>query len=432
MHKADLHHSNPVLQRKLERIFALRRTCEKVNWDSQNYHGLLEYFGNPHLRLPPVIHVAGTNGKGSIVAMLRGVCEAAGMRVHAYTSPHLIHVNERIVLGGVEISDDSLEALIDEALAFIGERPLSFFEVITAVAFKVFAEVPADILLLEVGMGGALDCTSVIAAPLASVISRVSLDHTQFLGTRIEEIAAQKAGIMKAESPCVVGYQGSGVLGESVLDVMERHAQQTGTSLVMAKEVEAIEACFVSALSLNGVYQLYNLAVVLSVLECLKQQGIEISKDVVLQGLRACVWPGRLEILNDLWPSGVGKHDLWLDCGHNDSAGDVLAEQIRFWNESDERATYLIVGMLGSKDSSAFLKPLEPLLSGVYVVPVAQEIAAQNAQQIVDACTGLVPVCGCASAQDAVTVIMDDASRPVRILIAGSVYLAGSILQYIN
>ena len=215
MHKADLHHSNQSLQLKLEKIFQLRRTRSAVNWDREKYLDLLQHFGNPHAHLPPVIHVAGTNGKGSIIAMLRAVCEAAGMRVHCYTSPHLVQINERIVLAGKEIDDDLLESLIDEALGYIGDAPLSFFEVSTAIAFKAFSQVPADVLLLEVGMGGALDCTNVIEKSLVSVISRISMDHTQFLGDTIEEIAAQKSGIIKPGLPCIIGYQGGGEQGEN-------------------------------------------------------------------------------------------------------------------------------------------------------------------------------------------------------------------------
>jgi len=448
MHKADLHHSNKTLQSKLENIFQLRRTRIVVNWDQDNYLDLLQHFGNPHKHIPPVIHVAGTNGKGSIIAMLRGVCEAAGMRVHSYTSPHLMHVNERIVLAGQQIDDDRLESLIDEALAYIGDKPLSFFEVISAVAFKAFSETPADILLLEVGMGGRLDCTNVIEDPLVSVISRISMDHTMFLGDAIEEIAAQKAGIIKHGVPCVAGYQGGGEQGDAVLRMVQQKAQQAQVPLFVYGQnfsisydaQDAAQMCFSDAggssvypvPKLQGEHQLYNAAVVLEVLRLVKAQGIDVLDGAISEGLQNCQWPGRLQRIDEIWPGGAEEHEIWLDCGHNDSAGEALAAQLKRWNDVQPRPTFLIVGMLGSKDSKGFLRPLLNGVSGIYAVPISSDPTAQSAKDIQEACGALVNVQSQDSFKDAVEEIISAVECPARILIVGSVYLAGEVLRFIR
>ncbi len=447
MHKADLYHSNPALQEKLEKIFLLRRTKSAVNWDQENFLDLLQHFGNPHKRLPPVIHVAGTNGKGSIVAMLRAICEAAGMRVHAYTSPHLIHVNERIFLAGRQIDDDRLEALIDEAMDYIGDRPLSFFEVISAVAFKAFSETPADILLLEAGMGGRLDCTNIITAPLVSIISRVSMDHMQFLGQTIEEIAAQKAGIMKKGVPCIIGGQGAGEQGKAVIEVMQQHAQQTGTPLIIYGQDFSVstnqqndrqmifkDGCdggeHVYPLpSLLGEHQIQNAG---SVIAALRQaKGLDISDEAIPKGLQSCQWPGRLQRISDLWPGGAKNHEIWLDCGHNDSAGEALAVQIERWNKAEERPTFLVVGMLGSKDSKGFIEPLQSHIFETYVVPVSNDATSQTIEQFQKALGDGARIKQQESFVVAIQEIMDTAKIPVRVLIAGSIYLAGEVLQFV-
>ncbi len=451
MHKADLHHSNPSLQSKLERIFKLRRTRSVVNWDSENYLDLLDHFGNPHKNIPPVVHVAGTNGKGSIIAMMRSICEEAGLRVHVYTSPHLIHVNERIVLNGRQISDDRLESLIDTALAYVGDKPLSFFEIISAVAFKAFSEVPADILLLEVGMGGALDCTNVMDNPLVSIISRISMDHTQFLGDTIEQIAAQKAGIVKQNVPCVVGCQSQGEQGKAVLQVVQREAQQKGASLFVSGKDFFISYDMTDAAKMRfsgisgevvypvpaliGDHQIQNAAAVLAAVEQMRKRGIEISSEAISKGLQSCQWLGRLQFVSNQWPDKdkiVGEHEIWLDCGHNDSAGEALALQIERWNIIDERVTFLIVGMLGSKDSKGFIEPLLKHVSGIFVVPISFDPTSQNAESIQDLFDVEINIKPKNSFKDAVEEIVDSAESPVRILIVGSVYLAGDVLRFIK
>ena len=444
MHKADLHHSNLSLQSKLEEIFQLRRTKTAVNWDYENYLDLLAHFGNPHKNLPPVIHVAGTNGKGSIIAMMRSVCEAAGLRVHACTSPHLTHVNERIVLVGREIGDNKLESLIDDALAHVGDKPLSFFEIISAVAFKAFSEVSADIFLLEVGMGGRLDCTNVIDNPMVSIISRISMDHMQFLGDTIEEIAAQKAGIIRPRVPCVVGHQGGGEQGNAVLNVVQQEAQQKDAPLFVSGQDflvshDAAKMCFSCSgesfyyplPALVGEHQILNAGVVLMALRQMKVQGIGVPEAAISEGLQSCEWPGRLQRVSDQWPGGAGEHEIWLDCGHNDSAGEALAEQMERWSD-DGRSTFLIVGMLKSKDSKGFLAPLQENVSEIYVVPISTDPSSQSAEHVRKALGGSIDVSAYKNFIEAVEETMDAALSPVRILIAGSVYLAGDVLSFIS
>ena len=449
MHEADLYHSNQNVQRKLEQVYALRRTRNAVNWDQTKYLDLLQHFGNPHKHLPPVIHVAGTNGKGSVIAMLRAICEAAGMRVHSYTSPHLVHVNERIVLSGQQISDDVLEALIDEALEYIDDKPLSFFEVISAVAVKAFTQIPADMFLLEVGMGGRLDCTNVIETPLVSIINRISMDHTQFLGHTIEEIAAQKAGIIKQGVPCVVGYQGQGKQGDAVLDVVRNKAKEAGSELFIAGKDFSVscddgtnimqfsyegDVKDYPASALFGAHQCANAAVVLASLRQIDSLGIKISEAAIAKGLQNCKWPGRLQRIDKEWPcdGGMKSHEIWLDCGHNDSAGEALAVQLERWIRDDSCPVFLVLGMLDTKDSKAFLAPILDKISGLYVVPIPHDPASTKAGQIETACCGSMRVTEKNHFKDAVEEILNSANEPSRILIAGSVYLAGGVLQFIE
>ncbi|MBI1300942.1 MAG: bifunctional folylpolyglutamate synthase/dihydrofolate synthase [Alphaproteobacteria bacterium] len=412
MHKADLIHPNKSLQDKLERIYALRRTRSKVNWERDNFQQLLENFGNPHKSLPPIIHVAGTNGKGSVIAFLKAMLEADGKRVHAYTSPHLIRVNERIVLAGEEISDDYLEKLIDQAMECVGDRPMSFFEMITAIAFRAFADVEADVLLLEVGMGGRLDCTNIIDKPLISVINRISKDHAMFLGETIHEIAKEKAGIMKENVPCVVGYQGVGEQAEIIVNVLKQHALELNTSLHFADiHLERYEA-----LSLSGDHQKKNAALAVAALEILGEK-LPVSRLSILEGLKKAQWRARLQKID---PKSLGLQDafeIWLDAGHNDSAGEVLAQHFK----SYDQGVYLILGMLETKDADAFLMPLIPCLKCVFAVMVPGEKSRVKIHSNVF-------VRDAKTVQEAFDVIQKNDTKAT-VLIAGSAYLAGEILK---
>ncbi len=420
MHRADLHHSDAHLQNQLNRIFQLRRTRSAVNWDRDQFLDLLDALGNPHLSVPPVIHVAGTNGKGSVVAILRSILEAQGLRVHAYTSPHLIHVNERIVLAGEQIGNAALSGLIDQALGFIDSAPLSFFEVITAIAFRAFADCPADVLLLEVGMGGRLDCTNVVPAPLACVINRISMDHTEFLGETIEHVAREKAGIIKAGVPCAVGYQGDGV----VYDIVQQKAQEIGAAVQLyGRDWDILEQgddmvftyggqnYILPKPALKGAHQILNAGLALSALFSVSDR-LKVSHDAMAQGLRNVFWGGRLQRLDAVRFGVADDCEIWLDAAHNDSAAQVLAQHIA---QSGKRA-HLVMGLLRKKKIEDFLGPLRPVVNDIHVVPVQGEDSY--------AARDIPGSQGHSNVLEAVRAIAVRDPGAV-IFIAGSVYLAG-------
>ena len=447
MHIADLQHDDQNLQKKLEHIFQLRRTKSAINWDQSMYTDLLEAFGNPHETLPPVIHVAGTNGKGSTVAMLRSILEASGKKVHAYTSPHLVNVNERIVLAGEHISNQRLEALIDEALSYINDAPLSFFEIMTAVAFKAFSETPAEVLLLEVGMGGRLDCTNVIKKPILSVINRISMDHTQFLGDTIREIAAEKAGIIKAGVPCVVGYQGDGEQASDVIDAVNIAAQHNDASVYFYGDHWSVEehgASFIFKMgnrhreyavpALAGGHQILNAGLALACLEVIGSQ-FSVSDDDIARGLASVSWPGRLQQLDAVWPSETYGNEIWLDAGHNDSAAQALQAQIKKWDQVSNRPVHLIVGMLTMKSPKPYLSPLLENVQHLHIVPISSDPNSHTRETLmpyVDLTK--IPSDHIHHSQDvisAVSAILNE-YKDARIIISGSVYLAGEVLGFVQ
>ncbi len=441
MHKADLHHTSNRLQQKLEAIYRLRRTTTKVNWDNAGYVALLEKLGNPHLRLPPVIHVAGTNGKGSVIAFLRSILEADGKSVHVYTSPHLVKVNERIVLGGQEIFDDYLECLIDEVMSLNDGEPLSFFEIMTAVAFKAFADNSADILLLEVGMGGRLDCTNIVPNSVVSVINRISLDHTEFLGDTIEAVAREKAGIIKDGVSCVVGYQGDGDNAAAICGVVNDVALHNGSSICflndnyfVAQYDDGFEVRINAAQymlpypKMVGEHQIYNAALAVAALDAVKDD-FPVDLNAMKKGIRNAHWKGRLQKIE------YGSAEIWLDSGHNDSAGEALAVQAKIWQEKDIRPLYLIVGMLGTKDFMGFLKPILPFVDELHVVPIAFDPAASRSfddfEYEVKANLFDKVLISHENVQISIDSILDK-NADARVLIAGSVYLAGEVLETLS
>ena len=434
MHKADLTHSNKNLQEKLEEIYQLRRTRSKVNWDRTQFLGLLEKFGNPHLELPPVIHVAGTNGKGSVIAYLKAMFKAEGLKAHAYTSPHLIDINERIVLAGEQIENEYLETLLDQALDYNQGAPLSFFEMTTAAAFRAFADVPADVLLLEVGMGGRLDCTNVIEQPMATVINRISLDHTMFLGDDIKGIAREKAGIMKKDVPCVIGYQ-----TPEVLDVLKQEAEAIGARPVFFK-CHHNKECIVFSCegqqhdfplpALLGKHQINNAGVALATAFAIKDK-VDLSPEAMAKGLQNVRWEGRLQKLPSTAFKKTEDIEIWVDSGHNDSAAEALAEQVRDWQAQDDRPVILITGMLLSKEPEKFLEPLLPLVSEIYIVPIKSDPQTHTKASIEETVANnnvQIPIFESANFYEAI----QNTASPARILIAGSTYLAGEVLGFVR
>lgn len=384
-----------------------------------------------------MIHVAGTNGKGSTLAFLRAMLEAAGLRVHVYTSPHLVWFHERIRVAGALIDDNALTALLEECEAVNGGAPITFFEVTTAAAFLAFARTPADIVLLETGLGGRLDATNVVARPAVTAITRISYDHMQYLGTTLAEIAAEKAGIFKPDVPVVVAPQPE----PGVMDTLRDHATAVGAPLRAYGDAWRIDPgaagfCFQSTTrtldlpmpGLLGAHQLFNAGTAIA---CLDPLGIPIADTAVRSGVADVTWPARLQRLT-IGPLAARLPpgwDLWLDGGHNDSAGEVLAIQAARWRD-DGRPLLLIVGMLATKQPDAFLRPLAPYVTALRSVALTGEEASQDPAVLAALAQTVgvfdaVPMASPAAALDA---LVAQHAGPARVLICGSLYLAGAIL----
>ena len=403
------------------------------------YIDLLEKLGNPHKKLPPVIHVAGTNGKGSTCAFLRAMLEAAGKNVHVYTSPHLVTFHERIRAAGELISESELVEILTECEKLAEPGKVSDFEVATAAAFVVFARYPADAAILEVGMGGRLDATNVIDKPAASVIARLSYDHTKHLGSTLTEIAREKAGIMRPGIPCFVASQQP---QEEGMEALLKCAMEIGTPLSIGGTDWRIEPNangfhFIDSKrtlnlpqpSLLGPHQLWNAGLAIAALSALP---FAIPDEAIAEGVQSAEWPARLQKITQgalaaLLPYGW---ELWLDGGHNDSAGEVLAQQMNNWRDEDNQPMHLIFGMLNTKNPCDFLMPLAPYINAARTLTIPNEpLSFRAADLVIEAQrSGLR---NCATAKNLVSAISEltRQSQHGRILICGSLYLAGHVLK---
>lgn len=389
---------------------------------------LLMMLGSPHKRLPPVIHVAGTNGKGSLLAYLQAVFEAANYRVHKYTSPHLMQFRERIVLQGKFIEQAYLHTLLKHLAAILPQQPVTFFEATTALAFLAFADVKADVLLLETGMGGRLDATNVIEKPLLTAITPISFDHMEYLGDTIEKIAQEKAGIMKKNVPCVIGRQRADAAA-----VLEKKAEALNVPLYrVGKEWHLQDAVYQSprrrltlAPSLAGRYQYENAATAAACVDQLS--GFTIGDEHITQGISGAVWPARLQHLTgrlaQLLPPGM---ELWLDGGHNPQGGEVLAEWLQGRSAQE---TYLVCGMMGGKDASGYLAPLKAVTTMLYALPIEGESQSRSAAQLQTEAQRLgIPSEAAKSIENTLQTVASRAKTPATICICGSLYLAGKAL----
>jgi dihydrofolate synthase/folylpolyglutamate synthase len=429
----DIHRSNQTLQDKLGHIFSLKRMNRVSATIRPEYFALLDHLGNPHKKLPPVIHVAGTNGKGSTIAFMRAILEAAGYKVHVYTSPHLVRFNERIVLSGKEICDQALELLLDEVMSANAGMEQTFFEISTALALTAFTRTPADILLLETGLGGRLDSTNVIERPLATVITTLSYDHMEFLGEAIEEIAGEKAGIMKPQTPCVVAHQ----LYPEIMPVLQEKAFILGSNLfsenngwritgpgdasskVFSVQTKDKVLDNLPIPSLLGAHQIRNAGTAIATL--LIQNKFSIPETAFRQGLTSTIWPARLQkIESTKLPTGW---ELWLDGGHNDSAAEVLADQARAWAEHDGMPLYIVTGMMGHKDAAAFARPLAPLASKIICIPIDNGHSPEHLAQIWRN-EGAKYVQTNPGWEHGLLEKVTTGQKPGRILLTGSLYLA--------
>ncbi len=400
---------------------------------------LLAAMGSPHRKLPPAVHVAGTNGKGSLVAYLRAMAEAAGYRAHVYTSPHLVRFNERIRVAGQLISDDLLEDVLTECEEANAGQPITFFEITTVAAFLAFARVPADIAIIEVGMGGRLDTTNVID-PILSAITPIGYDHTGFLGDTLEKIAGEKAGILKHAVPAVIGRQreaSAGVIAARAgqlaapLFRMGREWQVNPTDRGFRYESDLM-TLDLPAPALAGAHQIDNAATAVACVERLRAANFEIDDAAIRKGLAAVEWPARLQRLTrgplvDALPPGC---ELWLDGGHNEDCGIALARMTADWaKEPAPLPLYLVFGMLTTKDASGFLRPLARHATAARAVPFPEGHSAFTPDE---ACRKAAEVgLDCLPANDfgaALEDLLATQPAPMRILICGSLYLAGAVL----
>lgn len=398
-------------------------------------HRLLAALGHPERRLPPVVHVAGTNGKGSTIAFLRAMLEAAGLRVHVYTSPHLVRFHERIRLAGTLIDDDRLAALLEECEVANGGGPITFFEVTTVAALLAFAREPADVVLLETGLGGRLDATNVVERPAVTAITRISYDHRQFLGDTLEAIAGEKAGIFKPGVPAVIFPQPV----QAAARTLAARAEVVGAP-VHGWSVTPTDGGFrfesarrridLPLPGLAGAHQIVNAGVALA---CLDHLPVVVDDAAVRRGLAAVEWPARLQRLTrgpliDSLPAGW---ELWLDGGHNDSAGEVLAVQAARWaREEPERPLLLVYGMLASKEPREFLGPLAPFVTAARAVSIPGEEASLTAEDTAAATRdcGIADSVAAADVASALESLKGRGHGPARVLICGSLYLAGTVL----
>ena len=402
---------------------------------------MLAALGHPERRLPPVIHVAGTNGKGSTVAFARAILEAAGKRAHVYTSPNLVRLNERFRIartgGGKFVEDDELADVLSECEAKNGDAPITVFEIETAAAFLLFTRHPADFLLLEVGLGGRLDATNVMDKPLASVITRVSLDHRDFLGDTIESIAAEKAGILKPGVPAVIASQ-----TRQALAVIERQAARVKAPLSIAGEnwtatEERGRLVYqdddglldLPAPRLYGRHQFENAGTAIATL---RVGGLKLPPAAFEQGMLRVDWPARMQRLSQgrLAPLLPAESELWLDGGHNADGGRAIAAALADLEERVSRPLILIVGMLSTKDAEGFLRNFTGLARRVITVPIHQDKALPPAA-LADIARGIgIPALARDDVESALVTIgkLELAPAP-RVLITGSLYLAGEVLD---
>jgi len=403
---------------------------------------LLAALDHPEQKLPPVLHVAGTNGKGSFLAFTRAIAEALDKGVHVYTSPHLVHFHERIVLAGphgsAPIGEDLLVDCLARAEAANGGELITLFEITTAAAFLAFAETPADLLLLETGLGGRLDASNVVAKPALTAITPISIDHVSFLGDTLTEIAGEKAGILKPGVPCVVGRQ-----EQEAFEVIERQAEQVGAPLhVAGRDFDMYEQhgslVFQTATRLldlplprlTGRHQIDNAGTAIAAASLLF--GEALTTRALEHGLTHAEWPARLERLavGGLHAYVTDGTELWLDGGHNAAGGKVIAHALAELDERVPRPVHLIFGMMDTKDAHAFIAPFKGLVERIYTVPIPDEPNAFDAEALAEIARAEgFDVVATASLPDALTRSQAALQGPGRVLICGSLYLAGLALK---
>ncbi|MGC0051871.1 bifunctional folylpolyglutamate synthase/dihydrofolate synthase [Brucella pituitosa] len=407
--------------------------------------GLLEKLGNPHLNLPPVIHIAGTNGKGSATAFCRALLEASGFGVHVHTSPHLVNWHERYRLasktGGKFVSDDVLAEAIERVEAANSGQYITVFEILTAVAFVLFSEHPADVVIMEVGLGGRFDATNVIPEPAVSLIMPISIDHQAFLGDRVELIAAEKAGIIKKDCPVVIGFQLFDAAREVLISTADRLdcplsiygqdflAFEEHGRMVFQNEDGLID---LPLPRLPGRHQIANAA---AAIEAVQMAGFTITDKAAEKALMVVDWPARMQRLThgtliDLAPAAS---EIWLDGGHNPGAGAVIAEALGDLEERSTRPLFLITGMINTKDPVGYFEAFAGMARHVFTVPIpSSDAGIPNNELAISAQKAGLSAEPVHSVANALKILRDSWAHdeaPPRILIGGSLYLAGEVLR---
>jgi dihydrofolate synthase/folylpolyglutamate synthase len=408
---------------------------KKIDLSLGRIQRLLRALGNPERNLPPIIHIAGTNGKGSVVAFIKAMAAAAGLKTNIYTSPHLVRFTERIEPAGREISDRALALLLEECEVANGAQPITFFEITTAAAFLAFSREKADLTLLETGLGGRLDATNAITRSAVTVITPVSLDHQQFLGSRLATIAGEKAGIMKRCTPAIIGPQhaiAARVINERATALkaplirwgQDFKAEMEDESLIFRHRDGDLH---LPLPSLAGTHQATNSAIAIAALKALKDP--DIGTTAFAQGIAHAKWPARLQRLTGgplSAPLTAAGFEVWLDGGHNPAAGRALAKTLIADSASP---LYLVVGMVADKHPGAFLKPLATLApKGLWAVAVPGNHVSFPSDRLAAIAQRLgITTHRVASPAAALGAI---AQRPPgRVLITGSLYLAGAVLS---
>ena len=428
-----MHKDSAALVALLEDIEKLHP--KKIDLGLERIERVLKKLGNPHQSLPPTVHIAGTNGKGSTVALLRAMAEAQGLKTHVYTSPHLVSFTERIILAGESISEPKLINVLERVLAANDGKMLSFFEATTAAAFLAFSQTAADLLILEVGLGGLYDATNVLDRPAAVGITPIDYDHAEFLGRDLAQIAREKAGILKRHTPAFSAEQ-----SDLVRAVLESESQKARCELKFGNEhfrayaqqgrlvfEDDDELLDLPLPALRGSHQIQNAGLAIALAKSLMIDGEAISK-----GLQQAKWPARLQSLIEGKLARIAKKtdaELWLDGGHNPHAGRALASGLAELDATHSRPLILITGMLGNKDAAGFLDAFDGLAQTLIAVPITGH-AGLMPETLADIAKGR----GMNSFTD--ETLVDAVERacsmktkvPPRILICGSLYLAGQAL----
>jgi dihydrofolate synthase/folylpolyglutamate synthase len=427
---------DPAVQRQLDRLATLSPGADILGLE--RISALLARLGNPERRLPPVLHVAGTNGKGSTCAFLRAAIEAAGLSAHVYTSPHLVRFNERIRLAGQLVDDAQLAALLDETLAAACGMEISFFEATTAAAFLAFSRQPADACIVEVGLGGRLDATNVVPAPIVCGITQLGVDHQQFLGSRIEDIAAEKAGIAKQGVPLVTQYYPERLAER----VAEAAAAAGATWMPRGDRWDAIVyrrklhyrdergKLQLPLPRLQGAHQAMNAALAVAMLRT--QRTLAVREPALRAAIGWADWPARLQRLapGPLAAALPPGSELWLDGGHNPAAARAVADFFRGHVPSD-RPFHIVLGLLANKDSAGVLKPFANRAATLHAVPVPGHPHHRPADLAAAARGAGLTSLAAADVDSALDWIgrHADRGRPPIVLILGSLYLAGEVLR---